>query len=919
MNTSKDLDPFLFLNNKYTFTFNREQILKNFESFCNIKIASVGVKLFEYEYSLAINHKIVSNLEEFKLLKESDEYLQTYIFIKYPYYKIHIDKIFESLVKNFENILVDLDNDTKELLQSKFINCTELVKIDFGLGDFHSNLKATCILQFEDGCKLLYKPRKVNTEIFFNNFIKTLENILDLSINVKIPEFILKDNYSWHKFIEYSFSEKKHNYDKYFDNIAFLLTMGYILNSRDFIYDNIIIYEDKLYLIDIECLLSTNIEKKSIFQSQIDKKLNNSVLNCGVLPIPYDSYNKNRSISALFANENLDNFHLPQKNLLPLEIDIKGATIIGEAFENYMIIIFEKREKILKSLENYSSDINLRLLYHSTDLYSNLINELIIPEYLQDISGFKSLIMSSFVGETKNFKTSILNQLINLDIPFYYSNTNEEIIDGTGKFLKKSKKSSFDYAIKLTYKKLIALDLDHISLNKKLIIDSIKIELDKKHKIFEDNFIFIKNKENVINLNKMQLLKASENVACQLIDESYSSNGEVTWITKTLNSADSSYQLNTLGPDLYDGDAGLEIFFKMLGRYSRNKELKKISNIIKNKNNKLYDKALTSESIILKDFDLSTFIFPASNLLGTMYNIEGNNSALLESQLGKIFNLINNNISEVKNWDYLQGTSSLLDKLLDIKSSNLKLNVLIIQELNLAINLLINNLLDNITNLKEGVAWNFIMDINGTNYDNYLTGFSHGVSGIMFVLTKAKVILNDSRLDIIIRKAHQFEKSLFINNGWLDNRLGDRLNDMNSWCHGSGGVALSKLLLLNYTNSKEYEAELRVATENISNLEKLNHGLCHGSMGNLEILAASDNYFKENRYTNLINNFLEDLSSNIIEGKIPRVSENGAINLTGMFVGKTGVGYQLMRFYDWEKVPSIICLETPLHYYKTMH
>ena len=172
-----------------------------------------------------------------------------------------------------------------------------------------------------------------------------------------------------------------------------------------------------------------------------------------------------------------------------------------------------------------------------------------------------------------------------------------------------------------------------------------------------------------------------------------------------------------------------------------------------------------------------------------------------------------------------------------------------------------------------------------------------------------------------IEKAHNFEGKLFDdkNNSWLDNRLDQKTTDLGAWCHGSGGIALSKLLFLNFEKLKDIENELKVACKNILPSKFFNQSLCHGSMSNIEVLHAADRYFMTNTHEELVNSCINQVSQQIINGKLPKVSENGMINLTGMFIGITGVGYQLLRFYDWENIPSIICLETEFFKYKTLH
>ena len=94
----------------------------------------------------------------------------------------------------------------------------------------------------------------------------------------------------------------------------------------------------------------------------------------------------------------------------------------------------------------------------------------------------------------------------------------------------------------------------------------------------------------------------------------------------------------------------------------------------------------------------------------------------------------------------------------------------------------------------------------------------------MAILLNAKIVSKDNKLDVFIIKAHNFEKNLFNkqNNSWFDNRFDQKSEDFRVWCHGSGEIGLSKLLVLNFEKSKDYEIELQMAYENISDLENIN-------------------------------------------------------------------------------------------------
>jgi lantibiotic modifying enzyme len=177
------------------------------------------------------------------------------------------------------------------------------------------------------------------------------------------------------------------------------------------------------------------------------------------------------------------------------------------------------------------------------------------------------------------------------------------------------------------------------------------------------------------------------------------------------------------------------------------------------------------------------------------------NNSLENNQniITNILDLVDQIIDKNEDMDYMQGVSSLLDKLIDLYYSN-KYNLEINNRIKLTILKIINKLINSAIDFEGTIAWNFRMDIGGVNHDNFLNGFSHGVSGIIFVLKKASFVFELDYLNDFIEKAHNFERKLFDdkNNSWLDNRLDQKTTDLGAWCHGSGGIALSKLLFLNF-------------------------------------------------------------------------------------------------------------------------
>ncbi|WP_415782577.1 DUF4135 domain-containing protein, partial [Flavobacterium jumunjinense] len=225
------------MHKKFNFIENlkyKENIINDFINYTNTSINDIAKFILKYESEICLEHNLIENAFEFNDLKNTQKF-KHYLNRKYPYYKFLIKTINKKKYKNFKKLITDFEKDRNELIKLGFITNDVIFSIEFGKGDFHSHLKSTLILLFEDGNRLIYKPRKVNTEKFTESFIKILEQNLNLNLNLKIPQNLTKSTYSWHKYITHNATDS----ESYLKNIGHLLSLSYILNSRDFINDNI--------------------------------------------------------------------------------------------------------------------------------------------------------------------------------------------------------------------------------------------------------------------------------------------------------------------------------------------------------------------------------------------------------------------------------------------------------------------------------------------------------------------------------------------------------------------------------------------------------------------------------------------------------------------------------------------------------
>ena len=134
---------------------------------------------------------------------------------------------------------------------------------------------------------------------------------------------------------------------------------------------------------------------------------------------------------------------------------------------------------------------------------------------------------------------------------------------------------------------------------------------------------------------------------------------------------------------------------------------------------------------------------------------------------------------------------------------------------------------------------------------------------------------------------------------------------MNAWCHGAPGIGLARLCCLPYLDDVEIRTEINTALNTtLSQGFGRNHSLCHGDLGNLELLLKAsqilDNPSCKTQVHRLSSIILESIEKHGCLCGVPLGVETPAL-MTGI----AGIGYQLLRLAEPECIPSVLLLEPP--------
>jgi hypothetical protein len=204
-----------------------------------------------------------------------------------------------------------------------------------------------------------------------------------------------------------------------------------------------------------------------------------------------------------------------------------------------------------------------------------------------------------------------------------------------------------------------------------------------------------------------------------------------------------------------------------------------------------------------------------------------------------------------------------------------------------------------------------------------LAGLAHGASGPTVALLLLFRASGDGRFLEAARGSILHEDTFFrgAHQNWLDARtLDDGLSAqpperfVSAWCHGAPGIAVGRMVAreVDVEGREEHDRTCRIAFETTRKALALmleatdsDTSLCHGTSGLVDILysIASRSAW---RIPPEANEWARQMTNKIVAGEEPLSGLPSGGPTPGLMLGRSGVGYMLLRLADPVGVRSVL-------------
>ena len=820
------------------------------------------------------------------------------IYQKYPVLKEKLDTKLVSIENHVVEIYTRLHECKKEIRDVFQIDINSLNGIEFGQGDTHNHGKTVSILSFDKNQKLVYKPRNMCSEIAFTKCCEWLNEKLD-GYELINPKVISHKDYGFQEFMKAHECCSKEEAKGYYHRIGKVMALFYIFDTSDIHGENIIPYGQYPIFIDLETLLTAQKKKenKSSLSTCMSQAFEHSVFTTSLLPSVFKNTVLDIDISGLGAaggqkSEKLKCLQLVDKGTTNIHFDevyfiteemnnvvkVKGEAVsyidyvtdIEDGFIEAYNVLLQNQEYLTSHIINYFNSGIYRQILRGTFIYERFLTASLHPNYCDSKEKVGNLL--SIINRKNNQQGNAeIEQMIEHDVPYFCTEFDDKNLYSGEKLIEQdffeetlrdkiikniSRLSNEDRERQLCFiRNAIMLVKNDIMKEKGVFLEKIKEK--------ESNSSLLKD---IINTIKNYAIWNEEKTACSFIDVNIGGQRPV---------------IGSISYSLYDG-IGLILFLFAYARFTKQKD------------DIIFAKAALAgmdEIAPMEKASLSTAAF--SGFYGYIYLYYNlyrmtNNTIYYKLYQSAITRIETYDCSNETNFDVVSGAAGAVIVLANIYE----------YEKDEKLRILIENyctFLREFIHLKKQL-W---------------TGFSHGYAGLQFAFMKAFIVTGNLKYFEFAKTLEKKEDSFFSKeqNNWLDLR-DEKQNCCSFWCHGAPGILLGRSYFMKpemfYSKYQNVLNEM-IQCMNVMTRGGFNNSMCHGSVGNLDILHVIARNTGNNELKKQVEKWYleeeEKIKQDGVKYGIPQL--RGSMSF---MLGLPGIGYGLLRM-KMKELPAVLGLE----------
>ncbi|HKS47040.1 MAG TPA: type 2 lanthipeptide synthetase LanM family protein [Amycolatopsis sp.] len=844
-----------------------------------------------------------------------------------------------------------------------------LVAVDFGAGDTHRGGRSVAVVRFTEN-RVVYKPRVLIGDLAFNRYLEWFNGHRPPH-RMRVPQVLVESDHGWVEFVEHQACDDAGDISAFYWRTGALLALVHSLNGADFHLENVIAAGGCPVAVDLEALFHTRLEKtggQTRLADPAAETLDSSVLRVGLLPRPWmvrdEDTNQFRrvdisgigaaeSVSSLAPvpvvdGENTDEMRIVRKHLSGAGAANRPRLADGTATDplahgdqvlDGFTFAYERirqdRAELLRpgGLIDGFGRAPIRIILRPTQTYARLLEESTHPDFLQDAldrdRSLARLCQGLDDGPTRYpLMAAEIRALRVGDIPIFAARPDSRDIrldngDRVARVLPTT-------PIEVVRGRLQRMGRADLAFQQRIIRASYTIARASRRPRTAWATVRPIPRHDVPS---EELVERAEEIGLRLVELAVRDRERIGWLG--LSWVDQCHwQMEPAGRGLYQGLPGIGMLLTYLAAETDRPlwadQAGLVARTVAAQLKNFIDNGEVSGTRTHPGDQTGFFgeAVGAVNLLLHAGHVLGDGE--LFTCVAQALPALEHLLDHDRAYDVVAGNAGLLLSMLAVHEVLPDVGALGIAQS------CAEHLIAHRVQTEEGHNW-----LSPAQFATApLAGMAHGAAGIALALARIHRIDGDQRWVEGIESALRYENTLYDadSGNWRDLRTLTNDTDatsMYAWCHGAPGIGLARHEMLSCGLPEHVystlEADLiaalratwRIMVSSAGYLGVGNHGICHGDLGNVELLAAVPRSWRPRHAAShahgrlpvhppvgpgrVIAAVLADARKRGWQCGLPSNCE-----AVGLMPGIAGIGYQLLHLARPSRVPSILRMQPPV-------
>ena len=819
-------------------------------------------------------------------------------------------------------VLEDLEQDWAEIAATipGAAQAGTLESIDAGQGDLHEGGRSVAILRFAGGFRLVYKPRSLEVDRHFAVLAARVGEIAGMEITRPVA-LVPKAGHGWQEYVPHTPCQSPEQLEAYYRRLGGLLALLEILGATDLHHENLVADGPFPVPIDLETLFQPATPDPR-FESEVDRRMaedaSRSVLRVGLLPdaaadaelgldlsgIGAEEGREGRMLVPTWAEENTDAMHLEKR---PARIGatahrprlggsspspLSFASQLAAGFEKVYRAVHVARDELLEAggLLDAFEKAEIRVLVRNTAVYELVLDRCYHPHALRHGLEWERVLDGlwtevEFRPELEAFVAAERHDLMAGDIPVFRTRAGSRRLYAASGELP------------------VPLSLSGLDRSRRRIAGLGEEDLERQLWLIRAAMTGLVQEDSDKGLDAVPptrlgsgpeagALAAALSLGRRLGAQAIRAGGRANWLGLIFSGL-GRWTLSPLGAGLYDGIDGVVLFLAYLAEATGDSEMRGLAD-------EALRTALEDPAADLRSLGVGAFDGRCSRLyllthLAALWQRED-----LADRARQIVRSLGDAVASDDAHDVISGAAGAL---VVLEGAWRRLGIDEAREQALACG---RHLVDSARRMDGGLAW----PARGDAAPRGMTGFSHGSAGIAWALAYLHRVTGETAFADAARDALVHERRLLDDDQHDGAVRRNAMGEVRAWCHGSPGVGLGRLGCFGLGDDQAVEADLRAAVKDTLSRGFTDvHCLCHGSLGNLEVVERTAEVLGDRALEEAARIRWQSLYEGLVTKGVVCGTPSG-VETPALMTGLAGVGMALLR-HAAPGVPSPLLLEPP--------